>query len=113
MYDAYKCGRTGVESYKYVCDGILVSLVGLVGVLGNVTAFLVLSRYRNCNQRPQTKRQATQHGCLPSLLGDVVGEGKKCTGTTRAAKRQNKNLVYQHDKPNEPPKRRPPFICPL
>jgi hypothetical protein len=73
MYDAYKCGRPGVESYKYVCDGILVSLVGLVGVLGNVTAFLVLSRYRN-HQRPHTKRLATQHGCLSSLLGDVSGE---------------------------------------
>ena len=77
MYDAYKCGRPGVESYKYVCDGILVSLVGLVGVLGNVTAFLVLSRYRNCYQRPHTKRQATQHGCLPSLLRNCHAEGKK------------------------------------
>jgi hypothetical protein len=46
--------------------------------------------------------QATQHGCLPSLLGDgdtvieiVRGEEKKifCTGSTRAAKAEQKFLV--------------------
>ncbi len=54
-----------------------------------------------------TKRQATQHGCLPSLHdGDwgieiVYGEGKQifCTG--------NKSLFYQHVKPNEPTKEGP------
>jgi hypothetical protein len=46
-------------------------------------------------------RQATQHGCLPSLLGDggkgneiVYGEGKIfCTGPTRAAEAKQKSLV--------------------
>ena len=33
-----------VETFKYVCDGILVSLVGLVGVIGNLTSLFVLSR---------------------------------------------------------------------
>ncbi len=58
-----------------------------------------------------TKRQATQHGCLSSLLGDgdkwtviVYGEKKKiCTEPTGAAKAE-KNLLYRHDKPNEPAK---------
>ncbi len=49
-----------------------------------------------------TKRQATQHGCLPSMLGDedkrieiVYGEEKNilCTGPTRAAKAGQKSLV--------------------
>jgi hypothetical protein len=48
-----------------------------------------------CRPETHTKRQAAQHGCLPSLLGDgdkgieiVYGEKKKifCTGLTRAAK---------------------------
>ncbi len=66
-----------------------------------------------------TKRQATQHGCLPkcpvpSLLGDgeketeiVYGEEKIfCTGPTRAVKAEQ-NLLYRHDKPNEPTKKDP------
>jgi hypothetical protein len=61
-----------------------------------------------------TKRQATQHGCLPSLLGDgdkiieiVHGEEKKYSLLGRLEQpRQNKNLLYQHDKPNEPTKKR-------
>jgi hypothetical protein len=54
------------------------------------------------------KRQVTQHGFLPCLLGDGDKEieivyGVFCTGPTRAA-RLNKNLVYRHDKPSEPTK---------
>jgi hypothetical protein len=53
------------------------------------------------------KRQATQHNCLPSLLRDVDkgikivnGEGKNiCTSSTEQPK-QNKNILYQHDKPD-------------
>ncbi len=66
-----------------------------------------------------TKRQATQHGCLPSLLGDggkgiaiEYGEkGKKnCTGPTRAAKAEQKSLVpaRQAQRINQ---ERPHFIC--
>ncbi len=53
-----------------------------------------------------TKRQATQHGCLPSLLGDVMGtkELKYCTystvrkkiigaGPTRTAKAEQTSLL--------------------
>jgi hypothetical protein len=48
-----------------------------------------------------TKRQATRHGCLPSLLGDedigieiVYGEEKIfCTEPSRAAKAGPKSLV--------------------
>jgi hypothetical protein len=52
-----------------------------------------------------TKRQATQHSCLPSLLG----EGDKGIEIVRKKyfalgvldqQRQNKNLMYQHDKPS-------------
>ncbi len=38
-----------------------------------------------------TKRQATQHDCLPSLLGDGAG--------------RTKTLFYRQDKPNEPTKK--------
>jgi hypothetical protein len=68
-------------------------------------------------ERPETytKRQATQHDFLPSLLCDgdklvemVYGEGKKiCIGPTRAAKAGPKCLVYWHNKPNEPTKEGP------
>ena len=42
-----------IETFKYVCDGILVSLIGLVGVLGNVTSIVVLARprLRDCFHR--------------------------------------------------------------
>jgi hypothetical protein len=70
-----------------------------------------------------TNRQATQHGCLSSLLGDrdkvieiVNGEETNiliyCTGPTRAAKAEQKSLV-----PARPPQRTnqgmTPFICTL
>jgi hypothetical protein len=62
-----------------------------------------------------TKRQATQHGCLSSLLsgGDteieiVNGERKKYYVLSRLEKpRQSKNLLYQHGKPNKPAKEGP------
>ncbi len=68
-----------------------------------------------------TKRQATQHGCRPSLVGDggkgieiVYGEGKKifCTGLTRASKTEQKSLVpaRQAQRTNQ---RRTNFICTL
>jgi hypothetical protein len=62
------------------------------------------------------KRQATQHSCLPSLLGDgdkswneivYVREKILCTGPTRAAKAELKFLIYGHNKPNEPNKKGP------
>jgi hypothetical protein len=63
------------------------------------------------------KRQATQHGCLLSFLGNgdkgieiVYGEEKKiyCTGPTRAAMAEQKLIVpARHDKPNEPIKKGP------
>jgi hypothetical protein len=59
-----------------------------------------------------TKRHATQHGCLPSLLGDlnkgieiVHTFGKKYFVPDRLEhSRQNRNLLYWHGKPNEPNK---------
>ncbi len=77
-----------------------------------------------CNRisevRPEThaKRQATQHGCLPSLLGDgdkrikiMYGEGEKKFSTGQEPPRQNKNLLYRHNRPNEQTKKGAPFIC--
>jgi hypothetical protein len=62
-----------------------------------------------------TKRQATQHGCLPSLLGDgnkgiaiVYGEEKKnyCTGPTKAAKAKQNLLHHGTTSPmNQPTKK--------
>ncbi len=61
------------------------------------------------------KRQTTQHGFLPSLLGDedkgieiVYGEKKKyfVPGPTRAVKAEI-NLLYRHDNPNELTKKGP------
>jgi hypothetical protein len=67
-----------------------------------------------------TKRQATQHGCLPRLLGDGVkrieimyGEEKiYSTVSTRAAKAEQISLVpgQQDQRINQ---RRTPFICTL
>jgi hypothetical protein len=60
-----------------------------------------------------TKRLATQHGCLPSLLGDgdngieiVYSEEKNifCIYQTRAP-RQNKKLWYRQERPNDPTKK--------
>ncbi len=63
-----------------------------------------------------TKRQATQHGCLSSLLGDgdkwtviVYGEKKKISTEPTGAAMAEKNLLYLHDKPNDPIKEEPPF----
>ncbi len=62
--------------------------------------------------------QATQPGCLPSLLGDgdkkiekMYDEEKHfCTGWLEQP-RQNKNLFYLHNKPHEPAKKGPlPFV---
>jgi hypothetical protein len=59
-----------------------------------------------------TKRQATQHGCLPSWLGDgdkgiekVYGEEKNILylGLTRAAKVEHN--LFRQDKPYEPTKK--------
>ena len=55
-----------------------------------------------------TKRQATQNGFLPSLLGDgdkiidiMFGEEKiYCSRTTRAAK-EEQNLLYRQGRPSE------------
>ncbi len=63
-----------------------------------------------------TKRQAAQHGCLSSLLGDgdkgieIVygGAEKKYFVPGRLEQpRQNRNLLYRHDKPYEPTKEGP------
>ncbi len=66
-----------------------------------------------------TKRQATQHDFMPSLLGDdgtkgiVYGEEKIfCTVPTRAAKQEQKSLVplYQAEQTKQG---RTPVICTL
>ncbi len=55
--------------------------------------------------------QATQHGCLPNLLGDrdkgieIVYGGEIYFVLGRLEQlRQNKNLLYRYDMPNEPTK---------
>jgi hypothetical protein len=60
------------------------------------------------HRQRHTKRQATQHGSLPSLLDDgdkgielVYGEKKEITGPTTAAKAVHKSLV-----PERPTQRR-------
>jgi hypothetical protein len=69
------------------------------------------------DRKPEThtKRQATQHDCLSCLPGD----GSKGIGTMYCLGNkfflpgrleqpwQNKNLFYQHDKPNKPTKEGP------
>ncbi len=95
-------------------------------IKGTRGSFDVLHSYQNCRyllsadeiwgmERPQThiKLQVTQHGFLPSLLGDadqgieiVYGEEKIFSSRlTRAAKAEQKSLV-----PNVPTKKGP---CPL
>ena len=69
-----------------------------------------LKKLSQCMSETQIKRQATQHGCLPSLLDNgykgseiVYGEEKKYFVLGRLEQpKQNKNLLYRHDKPNEP-----------
>ncbi len=68
-----------------------------------------------------SKRQATQHGCLPALLGDgdkgmgiVYGEEKNILygAPTRAAQAEQKYRASarQAQRTNQ---ERTPFICPL
>ena len=33
-----------LKNYKFFCDGILVSFFGIIGVIGNITSIIVLSR---------------------------------------------------------------------
>ncbi len=56
-----------------------------------------------------TKRQATKHDCLPSLLGDgdkvieiVYGEEKNILYLATRATTAEQYLQCWHDKPNEP-----------
>jgi hypothetical protein len=63
----------------------------------------------NLSPETHTKRQATQHGCLPGLLGDgdnrikiVYGEEKNILYWDDKSPRQNKNLVNLHGKPKKP-----------
>jgi len=35
-----------VETFKFVCEGVLVAVIGLVGVIGNVLSLIVLSKPR-------------------------------------------------------------------
>ncbi len=79
------------------------------------TPFSILAKCP-CNvTRSHAKRQVAQHGCLPSLLGHgdkrieiVYGEGKEYFVPGRLEQpRQNKNLLYWHDRPNEPTKEGP------
>ncbi len=57
--------------------------------------------------RPEThtKRQATQHDCLPSFLGGGDKGIERVYGDfvlgRQEQPRQNKNLLYQQDKPEE------------
>jgi hypothetical protein len=57
---------------------------------------------------------AALHNCLPRLLGEGPHILKWCTGRKvifctglKRAPRQDKSLLYQYDKPNEPTKERP------
>jgi len=49
------CGTNHIDdpvvvNYKYICDGVLVSIIGFLGVLGNIISLLVLSKpkLRDC-----------------------------------------------------------------
>jgi hypothetical protein len=74
--------------------------------------------YCCARESPEThiNRQATQYGCLPSLLGDrdqgmeIVYGGEKA-GPTRAVKVE-KYLFSRHDMPKEPTKERPVLFVP-
>ncbi len=79
--------------------------------------FVLQSRktQRFSQSETHTKRQATQHGCLPSLLGDgghmnwnSVRWRKKHFALGRLEQPwQDKNFLYRHDKSNEPAKEGP------
>ncbi len=67
-----------------------------------------------------TKRQAPQHGCLPSLLGNgdkgiekVYSEEKNFVIKRLDQPRQNKNLLYRHDKPKNQPRKNPSHMYSL
>jgi hypothetical protein len=64
----------------------------------------------------RTKRRATQHDCLPSMLDNVgkieivYGEEKIfCTGSTIKSSKTQDKILFQHDKPNEQQPRKDPF----
>jgi hypothetical protein len=66
-----------------------------------------------------TKRQVTQHDCLPSLLGNgnkwfeiVYGEKIFFELVRLEQVRQDKNLLYPHNKPDDPIMEGP-FACVL
>jgi hypothetical protein len=85
-------------------------------VLVTLTTWFLNKTNLRPNKR-QIKKQATRHDCLSTLLGNgdketkiVYGEEKIFyTGLTREA-RQDKNLLYRHEEPNQG---RTSFICTL
>jgi hypothetical protein len=82
-------------------------------IMLKLTFYALLARSR---QRVETKRQATHTARLhaPGCLAMRTNKVKKCamrkiifcTGLTKAAK-VGQNLLYRHDKPNEPTKEGP------
>ena len=50
VYNNCYCGTPRIfedsvlKNYKFYCDGILVSFFGIIGVIGNITSIIVLSR---------------------------------------------------------------------
>jgi hypothetical protein len=92
--------------WKVNHGGTLSHTIALVGLL------TVFHSQKEDELEPETntKRQATQHDCLPSLLGGghkgikIVREEKNSfTGPTRAAKAEQKSLVPapQAQEPNK------------
>ena len=50
-----KCGHSYIDdplvlNYKFICDGLLVSIIGFLGIFGNLACLLVLSqpKLRDC-----------------------------------------------------------------
>jgi hypothetical protein len=83
---------------------------------GLLSTFSSSSLLFSSHLAPEThnKRQATQRCCLPIILGDrdkvierMNGEEKIVGTGPNEHSKQNKNLLYRHDKHNEPTKEAP------
>ncbi len=91
-------------------------LIYLLDALEIYSSQKIIPLIKRLSTRNTYKRQVTQHGCLPvpSLLGDGDHGIEKYTVREKSIlywadqsmqPRLNKNLLYRHDKPNEPIKK--------